>query len=53
MEGGSGRGRGGAYGPYGRRSEDWDEGEADTLRIGGGFADPGRERDKELLESLR
>ncbi|RPD54187.1 HbrB-domain-containing protein [Lentinus tigrinus ALCF2SS1-6] len=29
------------------------EGETDTPRVGVTFADPGRERDKELLESLR
>ncbi|TBU22984.1 HbrB-like-domain-containing protein [Dichomitus squalens] len=52
-EEGGWRGRGSAYGPYGARSAYWDDGEADTPRLGGSFADPGRERDKELLESLR
>ncbi|KAI0743175.1 HbrB-like-domain-containing protein [Daedaleopsis nitida] len=35
------------------RAGEWDEGEADTPRVGVTFADPARERDKELLESLR
>ena len=42
-----------AYGPYDGESSFWDDGEADTPRVGVAFADPVRERDKELLESLR
>ncbi len=44
-------GRGGPYAPGG--GDYWEEGETDTPRGGVSFADPGRERDKELLESLR
>lgn len=51
---GYGAGAGGdAYGPYDGESSFWDDGEADTPRVGVAFADPVRERDKELLESLR
>ena len=42
-----------AYGAYDGESSFWDDGEADTPRVGVAFADPVRERDKELLESLR
>ena len=38
---------------YDAESSFWDDGEADTPRVGVAFADPVRERDKELLESLR
>ncbi|KAI1784258.1 HbrB-domain-containing protein [Ganoderma leucocontextum] len=51
---GAGAGAGGdAFGPYDGESSFWDDGEADTPRVGVSFADPVRERDKELLESLR
>ncbi|KAI0708157.1 HbrB-like-domain-containing protein [Cerioporus squamosus] len=53
--GGGGGGGGGRYGPYASVGGDsyWEEAEADTPRVGVTFEDPGRERDKELLESLR
>ena len=51
--GGYGYGYGGAAGRDALEGEFWEEGEADTPRVGVTFADPGRERDKELLESLR
>ena len=50
---GGGVGGGDAYGAYDGESSFWDDGEADTPRVGVAFADPVRERDKELLESLR
>ena len=52
--GGYGYGYGAAAaGRYALEGDFWEEGEADTPRVGVTFADPGRERDKELLESLR
>ena len=55
---GYGNGNGLGYGvgggdAYDGESSFWDDGEADTPRVGVAFADPVRERDKELLESLR
>ncbi|KAI0373563.1 HbrB-domain-containing protein [Pilatotrama ljubarskyi] len=62
--GGEQDGRGRWYGSVREESEVYEddeersgwygyEGEVDTPRVGVAFADPGRERDKELLESLR
>ncbi|KAH9913454.1 HbrB-like-domain-containing protein, partial [Epithele typhae] len=53
MGGGLGMGARAVRRAGGRESADWDDGEMDTPRGTVAFADLGRERDKELLESLR